>query len=105
MRDWPRYQVRGLWPDAWTRVEVYRRCDASGDGPCLSIYEHDVETFRFDLFEPAHVHRHGKDRDYYPAGLGRAAYVELAVADLARDRPRLVARAAAWIRTQIADLG
>src|SRR5690606_35155763 len=72
MKAWPRYDLQTRTV-AGGRIDVYRRDDRLGTGPCMSLYAGTVEIMRFDLFDPAHEHWAvgKKTRMYYPEGLDR----------------------------------
>jgi hypothetical protein len=97
-----RYDVRSVRLGGY-RLEVYWRCDALGDGPCMSLHVAGREHARFDLFDPAHKHlyRHAhQPRVYYPPGKTLAEYIDLAIADLVKIHPQ-AQRAAGWATEQL----
>lgn len=73
MDPWPRYEAERFRVGAFY-FEAYRRDDRLGVGPCLSVHRNtdDLEVWRFDLFDPPHMHFNQKDGDcpriFFPAG-------------------------------------
>jgi len=98
LKRWPRHQVRTRSAGRQRSVQIYRRDDRAGRGPCISLYVNGVETIRCDLFElEPHYHRHPVlDRVAFPPWSTRAELVEHALALM-----RLPDGVAAWARAEL----